>query len=121
MNKFCVCKSDIICNTISFSFSDVSKINDGIGDKIGMFFQSITTFLAGFIIGFISGWKLTLVILAVSPLIGLSSALWAKVSAHIAEPSPDSEEGLLTTTTVSLVLVFRLLFANKWDRMTLPH
>ncbi|EDL14680.1 ATP-dependent translocase ABCB1 [Mus musculus] len=58
---------------------DVSKINDGIGDKIGMFFQSITTFLAGFIIGFISGWKLTLVILAVSPLIGLSSALWAKV------------------------------------------
>ncbi|XP_021045506.1 multidrug resistance protein 1B isoform X1 [Mus pahari] len=58
---------------------DVSKINDGIGDKIGMFFQSITTFLAGFIIGFIRGWKLTLVILAVSPLIGLSSALWAKV------------------------------------------
>ncbi|XP_076769219.1 ATP-dependent translocase ABCB1 isoform X2 [Arvicanthis niloticus] len=58
---------------------DVSKINDGIGDKIGMFFQNITTFLAGFIIGFISGWKLTLVILAVSPLIGLSSALWAKV------------------------------------------
>ncbi|XP_028631884.1 multidrug resistance protein 1B isoform X2 [Grammomys surdaster] len=58
---------------------DVSKINDGIGDKIGMFFQNMTTFLAGFIIGFISGWKLTLVILAVSPLIGLSSALWAKV------------------------------------------
>eukprot|EP00073_Rattus_norvegicus_P035735 XP_008760911.1 PREDICTED: multidrug resistance protein 1 isoform X2 [Rattus norvegicus] len=44
-----------------------------------MFFQSITTFSAGFIIGFISGWKLTLVILAVSPLIGLSSAMWAKV------------------------------------------
>lgn len=58
---------------------DVSKINDGIGDKLGMFFQSITTFSAGFIIGFISGWKLTLVILAVSPLIGLSSAMWAKV------------------------------------------
>ncbi|XP_028718068.1 ATP-dependent translocase ABCB1 isoform X1 [Peromyscus leucopus] len=58
---------------------DVSKINDGIGDKIGMCFQSITTFLAGFIVGFISGWKLTLVILAVTPLIGLSSAMWAKV------------------------------------------
>ncbi|XP_052577069.1 multidrug resistance protein 2 isoform X4 [Peromyscus californicus insignis] len=58
---------------------DVSKINDGIGDKIGMCFQSITTFLAGFVVGFISGWKLTLVILAVTPLIGLSSAMWAKV------------------------------------------
>ncbi|XP_059113266.1 multidrug resistance protein 2 isoform X5 [Peromyscus eremicus] len=58
---------------------DVSKINDGIGDKIGMCFQSISTFLAGFVVGFISGWKLTLVILAVTPLIGLSSAMWAKV------------------------------------------
>ncbi|CAO2617616.1 Multidrug resistance protein 2 [Lemmus lemmus] len=58
---------------------DVFKINEGIGDKIGMFFHSITSFLAGFIVGFIRGWKLTLVILAVTPLIGLSSAMWAKV------------------------------------------
>ncbi|XP_057614396.1 multidrug resistance protein 2 isoform X1 [Chionomys nivalis] len=58
---------------------DVFKINEGIGDKIGMFFYSITSFLAGFIVGFIRGWKLTLVILAVTPLIGLSSAMWAKV------------------------------------------
>ncbi|XP_058380794.1 ATP-dependent translocase ABCB1-like isoform X2 [Diceros bicornis minor] len=58
---------------------DVSKINEGIGDKIGMFFQSIATFLAGFILGFTRGWKLTLVILAVSPLLGLSAAMWAKI------------------------------------------
>ncbi|XP_029414182.1 multidrug resistance protein 1A isoform X3 [Nannospalax galili] len=58
---------------------DISKINDGIGEKIGMLFQYITTFFAGFIIGFTSGWKLTLVILAVSPLIGLSASMWAKV------------------------------------------
>ncbi|XP_010631198.1 ATP-dependent translocase ABCB1-like isoform X3 [Fukomys damarensis] len=58
---------------------DVSKINEGIGDKIGMFFQSTATFLAGFIVGFTRGWKLTLVILAVSPVLGLSAALWAKV------------------------------------------
>ncbi|KFO29586.1 Multidrug resistance protein 1 [Fukomys damarensis] len=57
---------------------DVSKINEGIGDKIGMFFQSTATFLAGFIVGFTRGWKLTLVILAVSPVLGLSAALWAK-------------------------------------------
>ncbi|CAM5112321.1 unnamed protein product [Natator depressus] len=58
---------------------DVSKINEGIGDKIGMLFQAIATFLAGFIVGFIKGWKLTLVILAVSPVLGLSAALWAKL------------------------------------------
>ncbi|XP_005405569.1 PREDICTED: multidrug resistance protein 1-like isoform X1 [Chinchilla lanigera] len=58
---------------------DVSKINEGIGDKIGMFFQSLATFLAGFIVGFTRGWKLTLVILAISPVLGLSAAVWAKI------------------------------------------
>uniref|UniRef100_A0A671FV25 ATP binding cassette subfamily B member 1 n=1 Tax=Rhinolophus ferrumequinum TaxID=59479 RepID=A0A671FV25_RHIFE len=58
---------------------DVSKINEGIGDKIGMFFQSMATFFTGFIVGFTRGWKLTLVILAISPVLGLSAAMWAKV------------------------------------------
>ncbi|XP_058534307.1 ATP-dependent translocase ABCB1 isoform X1 [Ochotona princeps] len=58
---------------------DVSKINEGIGDKIGMFFQSVATFLIGFIVGFTRGWKLTLVILAISPVLGLSAAIWAKI------------------------------------------
>ncbi|ELW48095.1 Multidrug resistance protein 1 [Tupaia chinensis] len=58
---------------------DVSKINEGIGDKIGMFFQSMATFFTGFIIGFTRGWKLTLVILAISPVLGLSAAIWAKI------------------------------------------
>uniref|UniRef100_A0A8C6QB84 Uncharacterized protein n=1 Tax=Nannospalax galili TaxID=1026970 RepID=A0A8C6QB84_NANGA len=57
---------------------DVSKINEGIGDKIGMIFQSLATFLGGFIIGFTRGWKLTLVILAISPVPGLSAGIWAK-------------------------------------------
>ncbi|XP_009872053.1 PREDICTED: multidrug resistance protein 1-like, partial [Apaloderma vittatum] len=58
---------------------DVSKINEGIGDKIGLLVQSLTTFVAGFVVGLIRGWKLTLVILAVSPVLGISAALWAKV------------------------------------------
>ncbi|XP_062957114.1 ATP-dependent translocase ABCB1 [Cynocephalus volans] len=58
---------------------DVSKINEGIGDKIGVFLQSMTTFFTGFIVGFTRGWKLTLVILAVSPVLGLSAAIWAKI------------------------------------------
>ncbi|XP_007447541.1 PREDICTED: multidrug resistance protein 1 [Lipotes vexillifer] len=58
---------------------DVSKINEGIGDKIGIFFQSMATFFTGFIVGFTQGWKLTLVILALSPVLGLSAAIWAKI------------------------------------------
>uniref|UniRef100_A0A2K6CD00 P-type phospholipid transporter n=1 Tax=Macaca nemestrina TaxID=9545 RepID=A0A2K6CD00_MACNE len=58
---------------------DISKISEGIGDKVGMFFQAVATFFAGFIVGFIKGWKLTLVIMAISPILGLSAAVWAKI------------------------------------------
>ncbi|XP_072250387.1 ATP-dependent translocase ABCB1 [Leuresthes tenuis] len=58
---------------------DVYKIQEGIGDKVGMLLQSFSTFIASFIIGFTKGWKLTLVILAVSPALGISAALFSKV------------------------------------------
>ncbi|RXM28403.1 Multidrug resistance protein 1 [Acipenser ruthenus] len=58
---------------------DISKINEGIGDKIALLIQSVATFLAGFVVGFIEGWKLTLVILAISPVLGVAAALFSKV------------------------------------------
>ncbi|XP_069392955.1 ATP-dependent translocase ABCB1 isoform X2 [Paralichthys olivaceus] len=58
---------------------DVYKIQEGIGDKAAMLIQAFTTFLSSFVIGFTKGWKLTLVILAVSPALGLSAALFSKV------------------------------------------
>lgn len=58
---------------------DVYKIQEGIGDKVGMLIQAFTTFIASFIIGFIKGWKLTLVILAVSPVLAVSAGFFSKV------------------------------------------
>ncbi|RXM97403.1 Multidrug resistance protein 1 [Acipenser ruthenus] len=58
---------------------DISKINEGIGDKIALLIQSVATFLAGFVVGFIEGWKLTLVILAISPVLGVAAALFSKI------------------------------------------
>ena len=54
-------------------------MNDGIGQKIGMFLQAIAIVLVGFIMGFVYGWKLTLVIIAVSPLLVIAGGLMAKV------------------------------------------
>ncbi|XP_067891280.1 bile salt export pump-like isoform X2 [Heterodontus francisci] len=56
---------------------DISKINDAIADQVAIFIQRFTTFVSGFLLGFVSGWKLTLVIIAVSPLIGLGAAFMA--------------------------------------------
>uniref|UniRef100_A0A3B3S401 ABC-type xenobiotic transporter n=1 Tax=Paramormyrops kingsleyae TaxID=1676925 RepID=A0A3B3S401_9TELE len=58
---------------------DINTINDGLGDKICLFVQFFCTFIAGLIIGFINGWKLTLVILAVITLLTVMS--YAKAGA----------------------------------------
>ncbi|KAG9485029.1 hypothetical protein GDO78_008248, partial [Eleutherodactylus coqui] len=60
---------------------DINTIHEGLGDKIAIFTQYFATFLAGIIIGFVNGWKLTLVILSVSPLLGVSAAVWSKLLA----------------------------------------
>ena len=49
--------------------SDVEKIQSGTGEKIGLFLQYFTTFLLGYLVGFVQGWKLTLVILSIVPLL----------------------------------------------------
>uniref|UniRef100_A0A668RJ05 ATP-binding cassette sub-family B member 5 n=1 Tax=Oreochromis aureus TaxID=47969 RepID=A0A668RJ05_OREAU len=58
---------------------DVYKIQEGIGDKVGMLIQGFTSFVVSFIIGLSKGWKLTLVILAVSPVLGISAAFFSMV------------------------------------------
>ncbi|KAG7335905.1 hypothetical protein KOW79_000598 [Hemibagrus wyckioides] len=62
---------------------DINTVNDGLGDKICIFLQFFCRFITGLIIGFIFGWKLTLVILAVSPLLAGSAAAWSKILATL--------------------------------------
>uniref|UniRef100_A0A8C7K0K5 ATP-binding cassette, sub-family B (MDR/TAP), member 11a n=1 Tax=Oncorhynchus kisutch TaxID=8019 RepID=A0A8C7K0K5_ONCKI len=52
---------------------DINKINNAIADQVSIFIERISTFIFGFMVGFIGGWKLTLVVIAVSPLIGLAA------------------------------------------------
>ncbi|KAG7464136.1 hypothetical protein MATL_G00184000 [Megalops atlanticus] len=56
---------------------DINKINNAIADQVSIFIERISTFVFGFMVGFIGGWKLTLVVIAVSPLIGLAAGLMA--------------------------------------------
>ncbi|XP_072301487.1 bile salt export pump [Eucyclogobius newberryi] len=56
---------------------DINKINNAIADQASFFIERISTFVFGFMVGFIGGWKLTLVVIAVSPLIGLGTGLMA--------------------------------------------
>lgn len=64
---------------LCLSCSDINKINDAIADQVAIFLQRFTTFVCGFCIGFVKGWKLTLVIVAASPLIGIGAGFMAVV------------------------------------------
>ena len=68
------------CFHLHFYIRDLNKIQEGIGEKVGMFLFFFTTFLASMINAFIHGWELTLVILAVFPLLAISTGFIAKVS-----------------------------------------
>ena len=48
----------------SVGYSDIEVIYDGIGDKLGIFIQWSTTFVAGIVIAFVRHWELTFWLLA---------------------------------------------------------
>jgi len=61
-------------------YSDVNKIREGIGDKIANTLQYLACFISGIIMGIAYGWKLALVILAISPLLVIGGAIMTYVS-----------------------------------------
>ena len=74
---------------------------------MGMLLQSFTSFFTAFIIGFAKGWKLTLVILAVSPALGISAGLFSKVGhTHLHTPPAHSLTGKYTLTKHHLSVAF---------------
>ncbi|XP_056287817.1 bile salt export pump isoform X2 [Pseudoliparis swirei] len=62
---------------------DINKINNAIADQVSIFIERMSTFVFGFMVGFIGGWKLTLVVIAVSPLIGVAAGLMAMAVARL--------------------------------------
>jgi ATP-binding cassette subfamily B (MDR/TAP) protein 1 len=49
--------------------SNGKLIQGGIAEKLGLFIQALSTFVAAFVIAFISQWKLTLIVLCIIPAI----------------------------------------------------
>ncbi|BFG14786.1 hypothetical protein CerSpe_010600 [Prunus speciosa] len=54
---------------------DTVLIQEAMGEKVGNFIQLIATFVGGFVIAFVKGWLLTLVMLSSIPLLVLSGAI----------------------------------------------
>ncbi|KAJ2479791.1 hypothetical protein IWW56_002852 [Coemansia sp. RSA 2131] len=54
---------------------DVNLIQEGVSEKFSFVMQYASTFIAGIVLAFVRGWKLTLVVLAVLPLLAGSAAV----------------------------------------------
>lgn len=60
--------------------SDLPKVQKAIGKSIGILIQSVAQVCSGLVFGLVGSWRLTLVILAMSPLLVISMAFLASVS-----------------------------------------
>uniref|UniRef100_A0A2N9HC14 Uncharacterized protein n=1 Tax=Fagus sylvatica TaxID=28930 RepID=A0A2N9HC14_FAGSY len=63
---------------------DTVLIQDAMGEKVGKFVQLISTFVGGFVIAFIKGWLLTLVLLSSIPLLVASGAVMSIIISKLA-------------------------------------
>ena len=60
-------------------YSDIEKIQAGIGDKVAVFLEHFTSFLTGYTIAFAFSWKLALVMSATLPCMTILGGVMAKV------------------------------------------
>ncbi|KAI4349803.1 hypothetical protein L6164_010357 [Bauhinia variegata] len=63
---------------------DTVLIQDAMGEKVGKFLQLISTFFGGFIVAFVKGWHLTLVLLSTVPLLAIAGAAIAIIIGRMA-------------------------------------
>ncbi|RWR85976.1 ABC transporter B family member 13 isoform X1 [Cinnamomum micranthum f. kanehirae] len=95
-------------NIIFHISSDAILVQDAIGDKMGHCLRYLAQFIAGFAVGFVSVWQLTLLTVAVVPLIAIAggtytiimSTLSKKGEAAYAEAGKIAEEVISQVRTV---------------------
>ncbi|RKP14622.1 P-loop containing nucleoside triphosphate hydrolase protein [Piptocephalis cylindrospora] len=96
-------------NLTSRLSGDINLIQDGISEKVGLIIQYAAMFIAGFAIAFSKGWKMSLVMLSVMPLLIAAGGFMAKMIAGGATSGQDAygksgaiaEEVLSAIKTVS--------------------
>ena len=61
--------------------SDINQISNGIGDKFAIFIQYTSSFVTGFIVAFTQDWRLTLFMLAFTPILAIFGLIFGKITA----------------------------------------
>ncbi|KAG0045015.1 Multidrug resistance protein 1 [Gryganskiella cystojenkinii] len=70
--------------------ADTQLIFDGLADKVGLCLSSLAAFVAGMVIAFTHGWKMSLVLLATMPLIAAAGAFMSSFAGDNSKEGQDS-------------------------------
>ncbi|KAF4704670.1 (ABC) transporter, partial [Perkinsus olseni] len=90
---------------------DVTKVQNAIGFKLGVFTMNLSMFTFGYVLGFVRGWKVCLVALAAMPVVIAASAILGHAMAQSANESQSwyaragavAEEVLSSIRTVTMM------------------
>nr|AID66618.1 P-glycoprotein [Anadara sativa] len=72
---------------------DLEKVKDGIGDKFSFVIQFASAFFSGFGVGFWKGWKMTLVMMSLTPLLAICASLMGKIMTEFTKKEQASYAG----------------------------
>ncbi|KAL7752500.1 hypothetical protein RI367_002034 [Sorochytrium milnesiophthora] len=106
---------------------DTQQIQDGISERAGMCVETVAQFITGFVIAFIKGWKLALVLLASLPVLGIVGSLMVMAITRFttagqnayADAGAVAEQvvaGIRTVYSFSLQDRFKKLYAVQLDK-----
>ncbi|CAI9110011.1 OLC1v1009967C1 [Oldenlandia corymbosa var. corymbosa] len=85
--------------------SDTVLIQDALGEKVGLFIQLVSTFIGGFVVAFVKGWLLALVLLTSLPPLVIAGRLMALVISRMASHGQNaySEAATVVEQTVGSI------------------
>jgi ABC-type multidrug transport system fused ATPase/permease subunit len=86
-------------------FDDLERIKEGTGDKVSLAIQYTSQFLGGFIVAFTYDWRLTLIMMSLSPLLIICGAFVTNLVANstMAEAENYAKAGAIAEECISSI------------------
>ncbi|GAB1600864.1 multidrug resistance protein 1A-like [Argonauta hians] len=77
----------------SYQSESLTKISSGLGSELGNLIKTLSATIASITIAFVYQWKLSLVMISVTPVLGIAIALTAKVTKDMTQKELDAYSG----------------------------
>ncbi|EPB74430.1 ABC transporter transmembrane region [Ancylostoma ceylanicum] len=94
---------------------DLERVREGLGDKLSLFIQMMSAFVAGFGVGFAYSWSMTLVMMVVAPFIAISANWMSRIIATRTQVEQETYavSGAIAEETFSSIRTVHALCGHK--------